>query len=165
MENNVYSIKNEYVFALSYESFNAGSSSFHASSSSFHSALISNASTESLHDSTVQSLTSLVHKTELCGKLLDIDLIRARLELQSMTETIRAIINDMREIIYDLHPTSLNNFGLDAAIDSYCTRINSFIVNSPNPQSSSSDSFLFLTAAISKPAPSSSISNLVFSSS
>lgn len=76
-----------------------------------------------LHDSTVQSLTSLVHKTELCGKLLDIDLIRARLELQSMTETIRAIINDMREIIYDLHPTSLNNFGLDAAIDSYCTRI------------------------------------------
>lgn len=76
-----------------------------------------------LHDSTVQSLTSLVHKTELCGKLLDIDLIRARLELQSMTEMIRAIINDMREIIYDLHPTSLNNFGLDAAIDSYCTRI------------------------------------------
>lgn len=76
-----------------------------------------------LHDSTVQSLTSLVHKTELCGKLLDIDLIRARLELQSMIEMIRAIINDMREIIYDLHPTSLNNFGLDAVIDSYCTRI------------------------------------------
>lgn len=76
-----------------------------------------------LHDSTVQSLTSLVHKTELCGKLLDIDLIRARLELQSIIETIRVIINDMREIIYDLHPTSLNNFGLDAAIDSYCTRI------------------------------------------
>lgn len=76
-----------------------------------------------LHDSTVQSLTSLVHKTELCSKLLDIDLIRARLELQSMSEMIRAIINDMREIIYDLHPMSLNNFGLETAIDSYCTKI------------------------------------------
>ena len=76
-----------------------------------------------LHDSTVQSLTTLVHQTEFCSKLLDIDPVRVKLELQSMIEMIRSIINDMREIIYDLRPMSLNNIGLDAAIDSYCTRI------------------------------------------
>ena len=65
-----------------------------------------------LHDSTVQNLTSIIHKTELCIKLLDIDIIRAKLELATMTHTIKIIINEMREIIYDLKPMSLSDLGL-----------------------------------------------------
>lgn len=76
-----------------------------------------------LHDSTVQSLTSLVHKTELCMRLMDIDAIRVKLELQTMIETIRSVIQDMREIIYDLRPMSLNSFGLGMTIDSYCLQL------------------------------------------
>ncbi|ABX44284.1 sensor histidine kinase [Lachnoclostridium phytofermentans] len=72
-----------------------------------------------LHDSTVQNLTSLVHKTELCIKLFDLDAIRAKLELATMIENIRTIINDMREIIYDLRPMTLNDLGLKAAIERY----------------------------------------------
>lgn len=65
-----------------------------------------------LHDSTVQNLTSIIHKSELCIKLLDMDIIRARLELMSMNHTIKSIINEMREIIYDLKPMSLSDLGL-----------------------------------------------------
>lgn len=76
-----------------------------------------------LHDSSVQSLTSLVHKTELCMRLMDIDTIRVKLELQTMIETIKTIINGMREIIYDLRPMSLNNLGLAVTVESYCIQL------------------------------------------
>lgn len=73
-----------------------------------------------LHDSSVQSLTGLVHKTELCMRLVDIDTIRVKLELQTMMETIRSVISGMREIIYNLRPMSLDNLGLSVTIESYC---------------------------------------------
>lgn len=76
-----------------------------------------------LHDSSVQSLTSLVHKTELCMRLMDIDTVRVKLELQTMSETIKTVINGMREIIYNLRPMSLDNLGLAVTIDAYCLQL------------------------------------------
>lgn len=76
-----------------------------------------------LHDSTVQNLTMLVHKTELCTKLLNVDNVRVMLELQTMIENIKMTIDDMREIIYNLRPMSLSNLGLAATLESYCTHI------------------------------------------
>lgn len=76
-----------------------------------------------LHDSSVQSLTALVHKTELCIRLVDMDTIRVKLELQTMIETIKAIINGMRDIIFNLRPMSIDNLGLTVAIDSYCMQL------------------------------------------
>lgn len=76
-----------------------------------------------LHDSTVQNLTMLMHKTELCTKLLNVDNVRVMLELQTMIENIKMTIDDMREIIYNLRPMSLSNLGLAATLESYCTHI------------------------------------------
>lgn len=76
-----------------------------------------------LHDSSVQSLTALVHKTELCIRLMDMDTIRVKLELQTMIETIKTIINGMREIIFNLRPMSIDNLGLAVTIDSYCLQL------------------------------------------
>ena len=73
-----------------------------------------------LHDSTVQGLTGLIHKMEYCSKLIDKDPVRVKMELQSMIEINKEIINDMRAIIYDLRPMSLNNIGLVSTIESYC---------------------------------------------
>ena len=70
-----------------------------------------------LHDSSVQSLTSLVHKSELCMKLLDIDPIRCRLELSSMSKILRDVINDMRKMIYDLRPMSFDDIGFDITVE------------------------------------------------
>lgn len=76
-----------------------------------------------LHDSTVQNLTGLIHKVELCSKLLDMDLVRTRLELQSMKEVIRSTIHDMRETIYDLRPISLSDASLSDSVKSLCEHI------------------------------------------
>lgn len=76
-----------------------------------------------LHDSTVQNLTSLVHKSELCAKLIDIDSIRAKLELSSMSHTIKSVINDMRGIIYNLKPMTLDDLGLTVTVERYANRI------------------------------------------
>lgn len=70
-----------------------------------------------LHDSTVQNLTSLVHKTELCGKLIDMDPIRCKLELTMMSRTLRDIINDTRQMIYNLRPMSFDDIGLEITIE------------------------------------------------
>ena len=76
-----------------------------------------------LHDSTVQSLTSLGHKMEYCSKIIDRDPIQVKLELQAMGELNKEIINDMREIIYDLRPMSLSNLGLVSTIEAYCLHL------------------------------------------
>lgn len=76
-----------------------------------------------LHDTTVQNLTSLVHKSELCIKLIDIDIIRSKLELNNMSNTLKMIINDMRGIIYNLKPMILDDLGLTITIQRYANRI------------------------------------------
>jgi two-component system sensor histidine kinase DegS len=76
-----------------------------------------------LHDSTVQNLTSMVHKAELCIKLIDIDAIRAKLELNTMSNTLKSVINDMRGIIYNLKPMSLDDLGLTITVQRYANRI------------------------------------------
>jgi two-component system sensor histidine kinase DegS len=76
-----------------------------------------------LHDTTVQNLTSLVHKSELCAKLIDIDAIRAKLELNAMSNTLKMVINDMRGIIYNLKPMTLDDLGLTITVQRYANRI------------------------------------------
>ncbi len=70
-----------------------------------------------LHDSTVQNLTSLVHKSELCIKLMDADPIRCKLELSSMNKILRDVINNDRKIIYDLRPMSFDDIGFDITVE------------------------------------------------
>lgn len=77
-----------------------------------------------LHDSTVQNLTNIMHKTELCIRLIDLDTIRAKLELQTMIQTIKTTINDMRNIIYDLRPMSIDDLGLATTIKRYIADYN-----------------------------------------
>lgn len=72
-----------------------------------------------LHDSTVQSMTALLHKVELIERFLDIDRTRAFVELNGMKDNIRVMIQEMREIIYDLRPMSLENLGLWMSIKEY----------------------------------------------
>lgn len=76
-----------------------------------------------LHDTTVQNLTTLVHKTEFCTKLMDIDVIQAKLELQTMTTTIRNTINELRNIIYDLRPMSIDDLGLVMTIERFAKQM------------------------------------------
>ena len=69
-----------------------------------------------LHDTTVQNLTTLVHKTEFCSKLMDKDVVRAKQEMELMKETLRKAIDELRAIIYQLRPMSIDDIGLVATI-------------------------------------------------
>lgn len=69
-----------------------------------------------LHDSTIQSLTHLIHKAELCELLIDRDVERAKYELSSMRSQIHEAVDGMRRILYNLQPMELSDIGLSAAI-------------------------------------------------
>lgn len=75
-----------------------------------------------LHDSTVQNLTMLIHKAELCSRLIDKDPIKAKLEIHMMSDTLRSSINEMREIIFDLRPMLLDDLGLSVALERFLTQ-------------------------------------------
>lgn len=79
-----------------------------------------------LHDSTVQNLTSLIHKCELCLRLVDMDPVRTKLELNTMSNTLRSVINEIREIIYNLKPMSLEDLGLVTTVERY---VNQLMIN------------------------------------
>lgn len=64
-----------------------------------------------LHDTTVQNLTAMIHKIEFCQQIMDMDSIRAKLELQLLSNTLRESIDDMREIIYNLRPMTYDDMG------------------------------------------------------
>lgn len=64
-----------------------------------------------LHDTVVQNLTALIHKTEFITQIVDVDSIRAKLELQVMNKILKEAINDMRKVIYDLRPMTYDDIG------------------------------------------------------
>lgn len=76
-----------------------------------------------LHDSVVQSLTNSIHKIEICTKIMDVDSVRCRLELHVLSKTIRDIIQEMRNIIYDLRPTTLDDIKLEKIIENEVSKI------------------------------------------
>lgn len=75
-----------------------------------------------LHDTTVQNLTMLIHKAELCEQLVDRDAIRTKLELQTMKDTLRKTIQELRNIIYNLRPMSVDDLGLTDTIDRFVSQ-------------------------------------------
>lgn len=79
-----------------------------------------------LHDTTVQSLTSLVHKSELCKKLVDIDPLRCKLELSSMSKILRDVIEDTRKMIYNLRPMSFDDIGFDITVERFLDKMRAY---------------------------------------
>lgn len=72
-----------------------------------------------LHDSTIQSLVNFAHKIELCSKIIDSDIIRVKLELATMSNNVKSTIDEIRDIIYDLRPMSVDDLGIVVAVQQY----------------------------------------------
>ena len=79
-----------------------------------------------LHDSTTQNLTAIVHKTELCSKIIESDPVKCKLELFSIGQTLRKIIEDTRGLIYDLRPMSFDDIGFDVTVERALDRFQRF---------------------------------------
>ncbi|SHJ81147.1 sensor histidine kinase [Paramaledivibacter caminithermalis] len=65
-----------------------------------------------IHDGPAQTMVNVVLKAELCDRLLDIDKEKAKKELQLLKGIVRDSLKDIRKIIYDLMPMSLDDLGL-----------------------------------------------------
>lgn len=70
-----------------------------------------------LHDVSLQNLAHLVHKVELSSLYIDKDPIQAKLELASVQQELRKVIEEMRTVVYNLHPMSLDDLGLKETIE------------------------------------------------
>ncbi len=65
-----------------------------------------------IHDGPAQSMSNVVIKAEICERLIDIDVDRAREELKNLKKIVRYSLQDIRKIIYKLRPMSLDDLGL-----------------------------------------------------
>lgn len=74
-----------------------------------------------IHDGPAQSLANLGLKVELCEKLLSIDIDRTKEELKNLKKTVRDNLKDVRKIIYDLRPMSLDDLGLIPTVQRYAS--------------------------------------------
>lgn len=72
-----------------------------------------------MHDGPAQSMANLVIKAEICEKLIERDTEKAKYELNQLKSIVRACLKDIRKIIYDLRPMSLDDLGLIPTIQRY----------------------------------------------
>ena len=60
-----------------------------------------------------ESMTDITDKNEFVGKIFETDKQRAQLELKKNNNVIRDSINELRNIIFDLRPMSLDDLGFE----------------------------------------------------
>lgn len=72
-----------------------------------------------IHDGPAQTMANVVLRTEVCEKLMDYDQPGARKELQELREAVKASLQDVRRIIFDLRPMALDDLGLIPALTRY----------------------------------------------
>lgn len=72
-----------------------------------------------LHDTTVQNLAHLIHELELCSLYIDKDPIQAKLELETCSQNLKNIIDEMRTVIFNLRPMSFNDLGFTKSLEDY----------------------------------------------
>ncbi len=72
-----------------------------------------------LHDASLQTLTHMVHQLELCDLYMDQDITKAKLELLSVRKNAKMVIEEIRNIIFDLHPMSFDDLGLKQTYETF----------------------------------------------
>jgi two-component system sensor histidine kinase DegS len=69
-----------------------------------------------IHDGPAQALANVVFRAEVCERLMDSDLVRAKAKLSDLREQVRAVLKDTRMLIFGLRPMALDDLGLAPTI-------------------------------------------------
>ncbi|WP_265443060.1 sensor histidine kinase [Acetivibrio straminisolvens] len=72
-----------------------------------------------IHDGPAQSMSNIVLKAEICERLVDSEPEKAKEELKTLKSVVRETLRDVRKIIYDLRPMSLDDLGLIPTLQRY----------------------------------------------
>lgn len=75
-----------------------------------------------LHDTSLQNLTAIIHKIELASMYINQDPIRAKLELTTISNSIKDTINEIRDTIFELRPMTFDDFGFRELLDAYIVK-------------------------------------------
>jgi two-component system sensor histidine kinase DegS len=65
-----------------------------------------------IHDGPAQAMANIVFRAEVCERLIDIDMLRAKKELGDLRSQVRLCLKETRKIIFDLRPMTLDDLGL-----------------------------------------------------
>lgn len=72
-----------------------------------------------IHDGLAQSLSNIVLRCEICEKLFTMDIARAGNEIKEIKQLVRDSLKEIRRIIFDLRPMSLDDLGLVHTLQQY----------------------------------------------
>ncbi|MGI6188479.1 MAG: sensor histidine kinase [Clostridiales bacterium] len=72
-----------------------------------------------IHDGPAQSLSNIILKCEICEKLIDLDAQNAKHQIGELKGLIKASLHEIRRIIFDLRPMTLDDLGLVPTLQRY----------------------------------------------
>jgi len=72
-----------------------------------------------IHDGPAQAMSNVVLKAEICEKMAGIDIKRTIEELGVLKDIVRLCLKDVRRVIYDLRPMSIDDLGLKTTLQKY----------------------------------------------
>lgn len=70
-----------------------------------------------IHDGPTQSIANIVFKAEICKTIIEKDLEKGLVELEELKDSVRSTLNEIRKIIYDLRPMSIDDIGIVPTIE------------------------------------------------
>jgi two-component system sensor histidine kinase DegS len=72
-----------------------------------------------IHDGPAQSIANVVFRTEYVESLMESNLLAAKKELKDLKAQVRNTLHDIRKIIFDLRPMTLDDLGLIPTLRRY----------------------------------------------
>jgi two-component system sensor histidine kinase DegS len=76
-----------------------------------------------IHDGPAQHMANVVMKTDICTKIIQRDLQEGLKELADLKESVKVALKEVRAIIFDLRPMSLDDLGLNQTVQSIAKSI------------------------------------------
>lgn len=69
-----------------------------------------------IHDGPAQAMANVVFRAEVCERLIETDIDRAKEELKELREQVRMVLRETRKLIFGLRPMTLDDLGLAPTI-------------------------------------------------
>jgi len=70
-----------------------------------------------IHDGPAQHIANIIMKADICNKIIQKDLDEGLKELSDLKESVKVALKEVRSIIFDLRPMTLDDLGLNKTIE------------------------------------------------
>ncbi len=65
---------------------------------------------EMLSQATIQSIDDMIYKCDMCTKIVDVDPVRAKLEIQMISYDLKNVQDTIKTIVFKMNPTEFTEF-------------------------------------------------------